>query len=56
MLIFTRKINESFVIGDNIIVKVVSIGESTVKIGIEAPKEIAIHRQEKLGDNNEKKA
>ena len=40
MLILTRKIDESIVINDNIIVKVISIDKGIVKLGIEAPKEL----------------
>ncbi|MDD5457311.1 MAG: carbon storage regulator CsrA [Candidatus Margulisbacteria bacterium] len=46
MLVLTRKLNQSIVIQDNIIVKVVEIGDGSVKIGIEAPKAIPIHREE----------
>ncbi len=46
MLILTRKIGESIVIGDDIVVKVVETGKNSVRIGIDAPKEIAVLRQE----------
>ena len=46
MLILTRKIGESIVIGDNIIVKVVETGKNSIRIGIDAPKEITVLRQE----------
>jgi len=46
MLVLTRKVDESIIIGDNIVVKVVSIENGVVKLGIEAPKEIAIIRNE----------
>ena len=48
MLILTRKIDESIVINDNIIVKVISIDKGIVKLGIEAPKELTILRSELL--------
>jgi len=46
MLVLTRKINESIIIQDNIKICVVSVDRDRVKIGIEAPKEISIHRAE----------
>lgn len=46
MLVLSRKINESIVIGDNIEVMVLEIRDNHVKLGIKAPKNISIHRQE----------
>jgi len=46
MLVLTRKLDESIVIGNDIVVKVVSIAGSQVHLGITAPREIPIHRQE----------
>lgn len=46
MLILSRRINESIVVGDNIEIKIVDVSNRVVKLGIEAPKEIAVHRKE----------
>jgi carbon storage regulator len=46
MLVITRKIGERVCIGDDIVVEVLDIVGSTVRIGIEAPTEIRIFRQE----------
>jgi carbon storage regulator len=46
MLILTRKLNEEIKIGSGITVKIISISENTVKIGIDAPQNIQIVRTE----------
>jgi len=46
MLVLTRKIGESFVIGDSITITVVSSKGGQVRIGIDAPKDLAITRSE----------
>jgi carbon storage regulator len=46
MLILSRKLNESIVIDGNIIVKILRIERDTVKIGIQAPTQLPVHRQE----------
>ncbi|NDY70947.1 carbon storage regulator [Desulfobacter hydrogenophilus] len=46
MLILTRKVGESIVIANNIIVKVIETGKNSIRIGIDAPREISILRQE----------
>ena len=46
MLVLSRKANENIVIDGRIIVKVVRIEGGTVRLGIEAPADVAVHRQE----------
>ena len=46
MLVFSRKKNDSIIIGDNIEVKIISIGRDSIKLGITAPREVSIHRKE----------
>lgn len=46
MLVLTRKKNESITIGDNITVSILEVKNGYVKIGIDAPKQISIHRTE----------
>lgn len=48
VLVLARKLDESIVIGENIVVKVVSIENGIVKLGIDAPQEISIMRSELL--------
>jgi carbon storage regulator CsrA len=53
MLVLARKVDESIVIGDNIVVKVVSVENGIVKLGIDAPKEISIIRNELIEEVKE---
>jgi carbon storage regulator len=46
MLVFTRRKEQCFRIGDDIIVKVLSLSPYEVRLGITAPKEIPVHREE----------
>jgi carbon storage regulator len=46
MLILTRRIDESVRIGDEITVKIIEIKGDAVRIGITAPREIVVHREE----------
>ena len=46
MLILTRKLNESINISDNITITILEIDRGQVRLGIEAPKDVAIFRNE----------
>ena len=46
MLILSRKLNESIIIDGRITVKVLRIDKDTVKLGIQAPTELPVHREE----------
>ena len=46
MLILTRKVGESVLIGDDISTTVLSVRGNQVKLGVQAPKEVSVHREE----------
>ena len=46
MLVLTRKINESIKIGDDIEITILSVSGEQIKIGIDAPRHVEIHRKE----------
>lgn len=46
MLILTRRIGESIVINDNIIVTILGGRGNQIRVGVDAPKDIAVHREE----------
>ena len=46
MLVLTRKVSESIMVGDDIEIMVVSIGSDKVRIGVRAPKDVPVHRLE----------
>ncbi|MCH2210150.1 MAG: carbon storage regulator CsrA [Fuerstiella sp.] len=48
MLVLSRKKNESIVINDDVVVTIVDIRGDKVRLGIEAPRDIPVHRQEVL--------
>lgn len=48
MLVLSRKLGEKIVIGDNIIVTVVKIDRNQIRLGIEAPQNVPVYREEIL--------
>jgi carbon storage regulator len=46
MLILTRKVNESLLVGDDVKLTVLGIKGGQIRIGISAPRDVAVHRQE----------
>jgi len=52
MLVLSRKLGEKTYISDNIVITVVDIDRGKIRLGIEAPRDVSIFRQELLGDKN----
>jgi carbon storage regulator len=46
MLILTRRVGESLMIGDNITINVLGVKGNQVRLGIDAPKDVPVHREE----------
>jgi carbon storage regulator len=46
MLVLSRQRDESIIIGDNVIVTIVDVRGDKVRLGIEAPREVSVHRRE----------
>ena len=46
MLILTRRVGETVIIGDDVAVTVLGVKGNQVRIGVVAPKEVSVHRQE----------
>ena len=46
MLILTRKVGEALMVGEDVTVTVMGVKGNQVRIGINAPKEVAVHREE----------
>lgn len=46
MLILTRRVNETVMIGDEVTLTVLGVKGNQVRVGIQAPREVAVHREE----------
>jgi carbon storage regulator len=46
MLILTRRVGESLIIGDDVVVNVLGVKGKQVRIGVDAPKDVSVHREE----------
>ena len=46
MLILTRRVDESLVIGDNVTVTLLGVKGNQVRIGVDAPRDVTVHREE----------
>lgn len=46
MLILTRRVGETLMIGDSVTVTILGVKGNQVRVGITAPKEVAVHREE----------
>lgn len=46
MLILTRRISESIIIGDDVKITVLGVKGNQVRLGIDAPKDLSVHREE----------
>ena len=46
MLVLTRRVNETLMIGDEVTLTILGVKGNQVRIGVNAPKEVAVHREE----------
>jgi carbon storage regulator len=50
MLVLSRRVGDSVIIGDDVVVTVLEIRGDVVRIGVDAPREVAVRRQELLAE------
>ena len=55
MLVLSRKLGEKIIIGKDIIITVIDINRSKIRIGIEAPNQVPVYREELLENDDHKK-
>ncbi|HBO8904058.1 TPA: carbon storage regulator CsrA [Pseudomonas aeruginosa] len=55
MLILTRRVGETLMVGDDVTVTVLGVKGNQVRIGVNAPKEVAVHREEIYQRNQKEK-
>jgi len=48
MLILTRRVGESLMVGDDVTITVLGVKGNQVRVGVKAPKDVAVHREEIL--------
>ena len=48
MLILTRRVGESLMIGDDVTITVLGVKGNQVRVGVDAPKDVAVHREDIL--------
>lgn len=59
MLILTRRVGENVIVGDDIVISVIEVRGDAVRIGIQAPRSLSVHREEvwlELQKNNARAA
>ena len=50
MLVLTRRVGEAIQVGDGVLITVVRISDGSVRLGVQAPKEVTVFREELLGN------
>jgi carbon storage regulator len=53
VLVLSRRVGESVVIGDEVVVRVLEVRGDTVRLGVEAPRSVEVHREEVLRERED---